>query len=114
MSQLQFITDDSGKTTHVVLPVEEYESLIEIREFDQAVASGGEIIPDELVTRLLGDESKLKVWRQYRKLTQQQLADRTKLSKEYISMLESGKRTGNIETLKKLAAALNLDLDDLS
>ena len=41
------------------------------------------------------------------------LADQAGIGKGYLSQIENGARTGTIETMKKLAAALDIELDDL-
>ena len=110
---IQYISDDSGNKTHVVLPVADYESLIDNRDFDMAMADDGEVFPESLVSELLEATSKLKVWRKYRGLTQQQLGEKVGVSKEYISLLEAGKRAGTLDIQKNIAMALNIDLDDL-
>ena len=56
----------------------------------------------------------MKIWREYRKLTQQQLAKKSKVSREMIAAMESGRKAGAIGTLKKLATALNVDLETLA
>ncbi len=61
-----------------------------------------ELIPLELVNRRLTGESTVKVWREYRGLTQLALAK------------ASGHEIGGITTLKKLAATLQVDLDQLA
>lgn len=50
----------------------------------------------------------LKEWREYRGLTQQQLADRLDTGKDQISRWESGKRGMSAEVLAALAEALQL------
>ena len=42
------------------------------------------------------------------------LAEATGLAAPYISQLETGKREGTIETFKKIAAVLRVDIDDLT
>ncbi len=110
---IQYITDEKGVKTHVMMPLDEFESLIDNRDFDAAINDDGEVLSDELVTRLLNGDNKIKVWRNYRGLTQQQVADIAEISIPYLSMLESGKRAGNIDTLKKLADVLTVDMEDL-
>jgi transcriptional regulator with XRE-family HTH domain len=41
------------------------------------------------------------------------LAAQAGIGKGYLSQIENGERTGTIETLKKLAAALGADLEDI-
>ncbi|MDN5870978.1 MAG: helix-turn-helix transcriptional regulator [Nitrococcus sp.] len=46
-------------------------------------------------------------------MTQAELADRAGVSQSYVAMIESGERTGRVDALRKIAAALGVDLDDL-
>jgi transcriptional regulator with XRE-family HTH domain len=47
-------------------------------------------------------------------MSAKELAEATGLAAPYISQLETGKREGTIETFKKLAAALRVDIDDIA
>ncbi|HID53411.1 MAG TPA: XRE family transcriptional regulator, partial [Anaerolineae bacterium] len=58
-------------------------------------------------------ERPLRLWREYRGLTLQALADRVGISKSYLSQIESGDRNGSIEVMKRIAAALDVSLDEL-
>jgi transcriptional regulator with XRE-family HTH domain len=55
----------------------------------------------------------VRVWREYRGLTQQALARTAGISASYLSQIESGKRTGTTAALSAIASALNLALDDI-
>jgi mRNA interferase RelE/StbE len=81
--------------------------------YDAAKAAGREHFPIEVVDRLMAGENPLKVFREYRGLTQKELAKAAGLGAVYLSQIETGKRRGSTETLRKLARALDLDLDDL-
>jgi DNA-binding XRE family transcriptional regulator len=98
--------------------LERLEDAEDLRAYDRAKAepSAGdnESIPAAVVDRLSAGESPLRVWREHRGLTQQALADATGLGKSYVSQLESGTKTGTISTLRALAQALQLALDDLT
>jgi ribosome-binding protein aMBF1 (putative translation factor) len=63
-------------------------------EFDQVKAAiergEEELIPAEVVDALLEGENPIRVWRQHRGLTQQQLADMAEISAPYLSQIESG------------------------
>ena len=72
-----------------------------------------ERVPIELVDRLLAGENPVKVWREHRGLSQRDLAARAGLNFAYLSQVETGARNGSIQTMKKLAEALGVDLDDL-
>lgn len=119
------IIERNGKPEWAVLPYEEYLKLIEqaelledIRDFDEmnaAIKRGDEeLIPAAVVHAILDGKSPIKVWREYRGLTQQQLADRIGISKPYLSQLETGKRTGPAEVLSAIAEALNVSLEQVA
>lgn len=121
--EIQIIERD-GKPEWAVLPYEEYLELIEqaelledIRDFDRISAEiengKEELIPAEVVYAILDGENPIKVWREYRGMTQQQLADAAGISKPYISQIETGKRTGTTEILSAIAKALDVSLDDV-
>ena len=117
------VIEKNGKPEWAVLPFEEYERLIaaaemleDIRDYDDArqrLAAGEEVVPSEVVYAILDGENPLRVWREHRHLTQQELADRAGISKPYLSQLEAGKRTGTTDVLARLAEALNLTIDDI-
>jgi transcriptional regulator with XRE-family HTH domain len=70
-------------------------------------------VPAEIVRLLLAGENPVRVWRTHRGLSARKLATATGLSAPYISEIESGKKEGSVSVMKKLAVALNVDLDDL-
>jgi DNA-binding XRE family transcriptional regulator len=106
-----------------VLPVEEYEHLLEIAEdkADSVAAEvaerrreeGEEYLPAEMVDRILAGESALKVWRKYRRLTQQELAERANTTNATISRMEDGKQVGNLEIWRSAARSLNVSVEDI-
>ena len=120
---IQIIKKD-GQPEWAVVPYEEYQRLVaeaemlqDIRDYDAAklaLANGEEeIIPSEVTYALLDGENPIRVWREYRGLTQQQVADEAGISKPYLSQLESGQRNGTTEVLAAVAKVLNVLLDDL-
>jgi DNA-binding XRE family transcriptional regulator len=79
-----------------------------------ARAAGEERVPAELVDRLLAGESPIRIWREHRKMTLDQLGAAAGLSKGYLADLETGKRAGPVETLQAIARALGVGLDGLT
>ena len=124
MNHVQIIEKD-GQPGFAVLPIELYHRLLEqaedaedIRAANDAMselASGGdELVPADVARKLLQDgQHRLKVWREHRGMTQKQIEAISGVRQGYIAQIESGKKTGSIDTLKKLAAALRIDIDDL-
>jgi len=121
---VQFIVTHDGKRL-AVLPEADYRALIEakeensdlaaVREFDARLARGEEeLIPAQYVNRMIDGENKIRVWREYRGLTVKALAEAAGVTAAYLSQIETGAREGTIETLKKLAAALRVTIDDIA
>jgi DNA-binding XRE family transcriptional regulator len=117
------IIEKDGRPEWAVVPYEEYQRLLaeaemlqDVRDYDEAklaIANGEELIPSKVTYALLDGENPLRVWREYRGLTQQQVAKTAGISKPYLSQLESGRRRGTAEVLQAVAKALNVSLDDL-
>ena len=47
------------------------------------------------------------------RLTQEELAERTNLSVNYIAFIESGRRSPSLTTLQKIAISLQVDISDI-
>lgn len=118
------IIEKDGSPEWAVLPyevylrlVEEAEMLEDIRDYDEmkgAIARGDEeLIPSKVVYAILDGENPIRVWREYRGMTQKELAEAANISKPYLSQIETGKRMGTTEVLTAVAQALNLSLDDV-
>lgn len=119
------VLKNPGGEELVVLPKSEYDRLVadaemlaDVAAYDSAmkgVAEGREeFIPIEMVDAMLNGESPVRVWRQHRALTIAQLAEKAGLSAAYVSQIETGTRAGRTETMRALAAALDVDLDDIT
>ena len=122
--EIQIIERD-GEPEWAILPYEEYLKLIEqaelledIRDFDEisaAIERGDEeLIPAEVVNAILDGRNPIKVWREFRGLTQQQLANVVRISKPYLSQIEAGKRTGTTDVLAAIAKALDVSLEQVA
>ena len=71
-------------------------------------------VPIGVLDRLIARENPVRVWREHRGHSLRQLAERAGIGVGYLSQIENGERKGTVETLKKIAAALDVDLDDLT
>jgi len=118
------VIEKDGRPEWAVIPYEAYQRLVEeaemlqdIRAYDEArvaIEEGEELIPSEVTYAILDGANPIRVWREYRGLTQQQLADAASVSVPYLSQIESGKRKGRAEVLAAIAKALDLSLDDVA
>lgn len=119
----QVFTTPSGERM-VILPESEFHSLVDaaetaqdlaaVRLFESRVAAGTEeLVPAEIVNALLDGANPVRVWREHRSLTVKALAESAGITAAYLSQIETGRRSGTVETMKKIAEALKLTLDDL-
>lgn len=118
------VIKQNGIPEYAVLPFSEYLALLEkaetfedIRSYDDAKNSlakdDQQIYPASVANALSEGENSIRIWREYRKMTQQHLANEAGISIPYVSQIETGKRKASVKVLKKIAYCLQIDLDDL-
>ena len=106
----------------VILPMADYQKFLEAAEeqadtrahdlASQRLADGEEeLIPAEVVDRLLAGENPIRVWRGHPGLTGSALAEKTGIAAAYLSQIETGRRECKVETLKSISAALGVTVD---
>lgn len=116
----QFVYQD-GKPAFAVVPIDDWERIIDalddledmffLKKY-QADANA-ELLPAEMVDALLDGAEPIRVWREHRGLSQQQLADAAGISKPYLSQLEAGRREASQRVIRRLARALRVGVLDL-
>ncbi|WP_257165129.1 helix-turn-helix domain-containing protein [Bradyrhizobium sp. SRS-191] len=119
----QTIRSPSGEEL-IVLTRAEFDALIaaaadqledaqDVAIFDERMAAlrdGDDArLPAEVTAAMLSGDSLLRSLRRWKGLTQAELAERTHLAQGYISDLETRRKVGTHETLKAIAAALDVD-----
>jgi DNA-binding XRE family transcriptional regulator len=104
-----------------VVPLKDFQQLKhdaqmldDIRAYDAAKTRKEEAFPAGVAKRLVDGENPIRVFRDYRGLTQEQLAKSAKIARAYLAQLESGKKQGSVSVLKAIATALKLELDDIA
>jgi hypothetical protein len=108
----------------VTLRRADYQALLEaledgadvalLREAEAAVRRGeSELLPIEMVERLLAGENPVRVWRTHRGMTGHDLARLAKLAPSYLSEIETGKKPGSFDAMARLARALGVVMEDL-
>ena len=118
------ITERDG-VEYATLPRAEFEAMRErledmadvaaANEIMGAVADGTEaILPAEFVDRMLAGESPVRLWREHREISQSELARRSGIHRVNLGHIEAGRRGTSVETLKRLAEALDVTMDDLA
>lgn len=96
---MQTITTPGGETL-VVLPIAEYEDLLDRADIAQAdkvkadIAAGrDELVPAEVVNRLLAGENAVKVWRSHRGMAARELAKKAGSALPISPKSRAGRRT---------------------
>lgn len=104
----------------VTIRRDEYERLLEAAEdlaaiaaHDRAAAAGGEGIPHDVLARMVAGENPVRVIREWRGFGAAELARRAGLHRVQVHDIESGKRKGSVQTLRRIAHALDVLLDDV-
>ena len=115
-------TDRIAKDDEVILRRSEYDDLIrrledlEDRGTVERVRNEKDrrYVPVEIVQRLIsGEESKVKVWREYRGLTLRALAEKAQIAPAYLSEIETRKKPGSLKAMAALARALGIQIEAL-
>ena len=118
---VQIILKD-GRPEYAVVPIEDYrrmvaslEDISDMAAIDRALREdkAGESVPGEIVDAIIDGVTPLRAWRLYRKFTLVSLAERTGISRSYLSQIENGKRRATLDIYRRLAVVLNVEPDDL-
>lgn len=119
----------AGGEELVTLSRAEYEALLARLEeaTDKATVTAAEIgerahgkararrdhVSGELARRLILGESPVRIWREHRGLKASELAAKAAVPAGYLSEIETGKKPGSLDAMKRIADALEIPLDDL-
>ncbi|MCB9943466.1 MAG: helix-turn-helix transcriptional regulator [Geminicoccaceae bacterium] len=113
MNEMVTITREEYDRLHAAA-----EDLADLRAYDRAkdalAAGEDELIPESYANRLLDGESPLRVYRDLRGMTQAVLAKQASVNRVTVAEIETGRKRGSIATLRRLATALDVSLDDLT
>jgi len=109
----------------VTLRRTDYEALLATREdtadiailraAEAAVQRGeSELLPVEMVERVLAGENPVRVWRSHRGLSAHELAEAAGMAPSYLSEIETGRKPGSFDAMARLARALGVAMEDFS
>lgn len=120
MGKPQFVTTESGEEI-VVLSRRDYEALAARAGDDDAEdamaariladTAGEAAIPESVWGQIEAAPSPIGPLRKWRGLTQAALASAAGISQGYLSALEAGRKRGDVDTLRAIAAALGVGLN---
>lgn len=93
------------------------DDLADLSDYDgakAALAAGeDELVPADYAKRRIAGESPLGVWRELRGLSQIKLGAVSGGNRVQIADIEAGRGKGSVATVRKLAEALGVRVDDL-
>ena len=103
----QVIKSD-GKPMFVVVPYEEYKDLIGLSERKVTISHA------VVRASVIDGKSRIRAWREYNRLSQTQMAEKMGISQSAYAQMEKPDALPRPATLVKIAAALDLRLDQLN
>lgn len=102
-TEVQIINDAEGKPAFVVIPYAQY---IAQHNADK------DLIPHEVVSRIVDGASPVKAWREYLDLTQEEVARRLGITQPAYAQQEAGSKPRKA-TREKIAVAFGITADQL-
>lgn len=111
-----------GGEEYAIVPRTEYEALrkaVDEDAMDAAILQrflegpDQEVIPFELVRRIVNGDHPVRVWREYRGMKATELAAAAGIAASYLSNIETGKKAGSVKAMKQIADALDVTVDEL-
>ncbi|SLM31404.1 Helix-turn-helix domain protein [Desulfamplus magnetovallimortis] len=104
------IIEQNGEPAFAVIPWNEYRHLIE----NQVQQDESDIwFPHEVVGANIRGDSLIKAWREYRNMTQEELAAKAGIKQPALARLEKPDANPRTATLKKLADAMDISVEQL-
>ena len=106
------IIEHNGKPLFVIVPYEEYKKLTEdkhIESEDKEVTFPHEVVEKSIIE----DKGLIRAWREYKNISQEEMANRMGITQAAYSQMEKPKARLRIKTLEKIAAALEVDIEQL-
>ncbi len=113
------IIEQNGKPAFAVVPFDEWKAILAKIEDTQDIADADVAHNEEdfslefMRTLMRGDRHPLAVWREYRGLSLQSLAEVCGVTKQMLSAIGRGRAKPSSELLAKLARELRCDMEDL-
>jgi DNA-binding XRE family transcriptional regulator len=109
----------------VILSRKEFDALTAERDEDardaaranrvlaELTAGNETLLTDAELSQLLAAKTPLAFWRKHRGLTQQALSKLSGVAQGFLSEIENGGKTGDVQTIARIAKALGVSIDDL-
>ena len=102
------ILSTNGQPSHVLVPIAEFDALMK-----ESIADGHTFVPLDVGEAMLDGDTPLKAWRNHKRLTQEEMAERMGVTRSSYAQMEKSERPQK-STLEKAAAALGIALTQLA
>lgn len=102
-----------------MIPAEVYEEILERLDIVEGaleqIISGeeSEQYPGQVIGRIVDGENPVRVFREYRNITKDQLAQAINATPAYITSVESDVSQASLSSLQAIAQALQINVDEL-
>jgi len=96
------ILSTHGRPSHVLVPIGEFDALMK-----KSVADGHSFVPLDVGEAVLEGDAPLKAWRNHKRLTQEEMAERMGVTRSSYAQMEKSERPQKA-TLERAATALGI------
>lgn len=110
------VIKQNGIPVFAVLPWDEYQKIVKqsAKSNNDTGHWWGDDTPHEVVIDVFTHQkSKIKAWREFLNLTQQQVADAANIKQAALARIENSDSKPRLNTLKKIAKVMNITLSQL-
>ena len=122
IDDVQVVKDKKGKPAFAVVPWARWQAMISgdqedivlVKRYKTARSQDDTEIPWDVAKRVIAGEHPVKVYREWRGLTQDSLARKVGSAKVYISQIETGVKPGGRAMMRKLSVALAVPVSALT
>lgn len=100
----------------VVMDITDYQNLVDARDHEVAmrdIAAGAETLSEGEMDAYLATATPLAFWRKRAGKTQAALAQAAGVSQAFLAQIETGRRSGTVGVLARIARELGVRIDDL-
>lgn len=90
--------------------------LVPLHDYRDLTGSGQDSeLPDDVLDQISARQSHpIKIIRKFRQMTQSDLAEKSGISRPYLTEIETGKKDGSLRAMKAIASALGVNVGDLT
>ncbi|GAA0585654.1 helix-turn-helix transcriptional regulator [Caenispirillum bisanense] len=105
-------------TEMISVPKADYDALLgrlqDLEDLVAALEAAGDVtLPHEVAVPIMNGTHPVRAWREYRGQSLRAVAEASGLSASYLSEIETGAKTGTVDTYQSLARVLDTSVEAL-